>query len=200
MSKDRLRLELPTIERKDDAIDYIREFIAEGTFPCGTNGLYSAICKSESQESYKSWLEHCESCRITQSPVDALPERTYFVVREKDYRIVGMISIHMSLNDERWNNGGNIGYSIRESERGKGYAKTALYLALLRCLAYNLEAILVDCERNNTPSMRTILAVGGKKIREYWSEKYQAWNNVYVIDVYRSINEYYCDYKDKIIG
>ena len=46
---------------------------------------------------------------------------------ESDNKIVGMISIRLKLNKALWNFGGNIGYSIRPSERRKGYNKINLF-------------------------------------------------------------------------
>lgn len=54
-----------------------------------------------------------------------VPSVTYLAAREKDDRLVGIMDFRRRLNQNLLNYGGNIGYSVRPSERGKGYAATA---------------------------------------------------------------------------
>lgn len=51
-------------------------------------------------------------------------------MRKSDNRILGIINIRHALNDYLLTYGGHIGYSIRPSERQKGYGKIQLLLAL----------------------------------------------------------------------
>ena len=51
-----------------------------------------------------------------------VPSVVYLAVREKDDRLVGIMDFRRRLNPYLLNYGGNIGYSVRPSERGKGYA------------------------------------------------------------------------------
>ncbi|HBP25488.1 MAG TPA: GNAT family N-acetyltransferase [Acholeplasmatales bacterium] len=72
-----------------------------------------------------------------------------------------MIDIRHRLNDYLFRLGGNIGYSVRKSERRKGYAKAMLGLALEKCRKLGLERVLVTCYKDNLASAKTILANGG---------------------------------------
>ncbi|MED4162879.1 GNAT family N-acetyltransferase, partial [Halalkalibacterium halodurans] len=51
---------------------------------------------------------------------------------------------------------GHIGYGIRPSERGKGYATLMLKLGLEKAAALGLEKVLITCDKENLPSARTI--------------------------------------------
>ena len=51
-----------------------------------------------------------------------VPSVAYLAAREKDDRLVGIMDFRRKLNQNLLNYGGNIGYSVRPSERGKGYA------------------------------------------------------------------------------
>lgn len=51
-----------------------------------------------------------------------VPSVVHLTAREKDDRLVGIMDFRRRLNPYLLNYGGNIGYSVRPSERGKGYA------------------------------------------------------------------------------
>ena len=72
-----------------------------------------------------------------------------------------MIDIRHSLNEHLFNFGGHIGYSVRKSERRKGYATRMLALALEECRRLGILRVLVTCDSENIASERTILINGG---------------------------------------
>lgn len=72
-----------------------------------------------------------------------------------------MIDIRHFLNDYLEQFGGHIGYSVRKSERKKGYAKMMLALALGECKELNIDRVLLTCSKDNIPSMKTILSQNG---------------------------------------
>ena len=72
-----------------------------------------------------------------------------------------MIQVRHYFNEYLEKYAGHIGYSVRPSERRKGYAKEMLRLALGFCRQIGLERVLVSCKPDNEGSRRTILANGG---------------------------------------
>ena len=89
-------------------------------------------------------------------------QATQFIyIRENDDKIVGMIQIRHYFNDFLKKYGGHIGYSVRPTERRKGYAKEMLGDALTFCKELGMSKVLVTCLRDNTGSRKTILANGG---------------------------------------
>ena len=98
-----------------------------------------------------------------------------------------MINIRLTLNRNLWNYGGHIGYSIRPTERRKGYNKINLFLALNVCAKRGIEAVLLDCDKENLGSSKTMRALGGKMIYEHFDAEKNITIQKYVIDVEESL-------------
>ena len=86
----------------------------------------------------------------------------FLAVRESDGRLMGMIQVRHYFNEYLEKFGGHIGYSVRPSERRKGYGREQLRLALLFCKeTLGLDRALITCKTGNEGSRRTILSAGG---------------------------------------
>lgn len=181
---DKLKLEFPSIEREREAFDFLKEFYNTNSEIHGTCGLYRY------NDRFAEWVRMVKDNVRCVSNEKRVPSETYFLVRESDDRIIGMVTINLELNRSLWDFGGHIGYSIRPSERKKGYNKVNLYLALLVCAKRGLDVVLLVCSKKNLGSSKTIRALGGRMICEYYnSEKNDIIQN-YIIDVKASLSEY----------
>lgn len=67
-----------------------------------------------------------------------------------------MINIRLALNERPRRFGGNIGFSIRPSERGKGCNKINLYPGLKVCAEHGIKSVLPDADPEDPASRRTI--------------------------------------------
>jgi len=142
-----------------------------------------AGCMSlDSCRSAEEWIHICElrkseeTCREVGTEV---PSNTYLAIRQNDNRLVGIIDLRHHINHPilgTW--GGHCGYSVRPSERGKGYAKEMLRLNVKNAKKRGIEKMLVTCDSDNTASEKTILAnsgvfestinVDGTEMKRYW--------------------------------
>ena len=150
-----LRLIVPTIRYKDEIMNYRKEFIENKDSMDGTSGLRNV-------ESFEEWhnaiFDNLKEETVREGLV---PATTYIAISTNDDRLIGMIDIRHHLNDYLLNFGGHIGYSVRKSERQKGYATEILALALKECKEMGMKEILLTCDKDNIASAKTIISNGG---------------------------------------
>ena len=112
---------------------------------------------------------------FSESPAsDASPETvnpnwvvtdTFFALND-DCEIVGVIDLRHTLNDFL-KDFGNSGYSVRPSERKKGYATEMLRQVIEVAKESGLGEIHLSVERSNEPSVKTIKKNGGVYERSF---------------------------------
>ncbi len=83
-----------------------------------------------------------------------VPSEVFLAVRETDDRLIGIIDYRHPLTEFLKRFGGNIGYSVRPSERRRGYASEMLRLLLDKCRASGEEHVLLTCDRGNIASRK----------------------------------------------
>lgn len=177
--RDALRLVKPSEQHEKDVLAYQDEFVRSGDSMDGTAGLGSA-------NSFDEWLQAVRNGEKEETVQEGfVPASEYLAIREADKRLVGMVSIRHRLNDYLLRQGGHIGYSVRESERRKGYATEMLKQSLQLCKELGISKVLVICKKDNIGSARVIQANGGiledevisregELTRRYWITPAQA--------------------------
>lgn len=152
---DEIRLIAPEPIHEKAVMDYKAEFEQYGDNMDGSGML--GLSKT-----FDEWYRMLKDNECEETVKEGyVPAYTYLAMRVSDGRMVGTISIRLRLNDYLASYGGHIGYSVRKSERQKGYAKEMLRLALLKCKAEKIYKVLVTCDKENIASSKTILANGG---------------------------------------
>ena len=114
-------------------------------------------------QDYEQWLSEKEDeSKGLNLQEGRVPSSVYLLKIEGNDRILGHVSIRHSIDNEFLEKvGGHIGYGIRPSERGKGYAKILLNLALKICKELGIENVMITCKKNNIPSAKCIKSNGG---------------------------------------
>jgi predicted acetyltransferase len=111
-------------------------------------------------ESFSEYVDMCERwSRGVGLPDGYVPCSFYVAV--VDGEVVGRVSLRHSLNDFLSKYGGNIGYGVRPSMRGRGYATQMLRQALPICAHLHIKRAVLFCDAHNVASRKTIERCGG---------------------------------------
>ena len=194
---ERFYLEEPSLERKDEIIEYLDEFVKYNSNINGTGSLD----KIYDGYTFEETLERCLNMKNEEyaKSINRVPGKTFLLIRKNDNKIVGTINIRWNLSEKMLKFGGHIGYGIRPTERRKGYNKIQLYLVLLEAQKLNLDKVMLDCSVDNLGSDKTIKALGGILERCELDESDNTMTNVYWINVDESIKKYKNEYSKYII-
>ena len=149
-----MELRRPTLADKETVLDMMAEFEANQSAHDG--GFWDA----ESFD-YEEWLESNRDMEMGLGIPEGWVPAVQLVAFAKDGQAVGFLNLRLRLNDHLLQEGGHIGYSIRPSERGKGYAKESLRQGLQVAKDKNIQRALVTCSTDNPASRAVILANGG---------------------------------------
>jgi predicted acetyltransferase len=113
---------------------------------------------------------------------DGFVAHSTFWLVEHGAEVVGVSNLRHALTSALRRDGGNIGYGVRPSARGRGLATKLLRLTLLRARTVGLKRVLLTCAKENIASARTILRNGGvleseeflpdrsEVVQRYWIE------------------------------
>ena len=136
----------------EQILDYKEEFVLNNEIIQGAANMTAL--------SIPEWVQFTENTKYKESVIPGFVTAHTFFALDND-KIVGIINARHELNDYLLNFGGHIGYSVRKSERRKGYGKKMLNYASKFLFSLGLEKILITCDKNNIASKRTIESYGG---------------------------------------
>ena len=152
---DKIELIRVSADYAGKIMEYKEEFSDEHRGMIYVENRIPGLDYLEEYEDIFKWLQFCEemSDKLT----------WYMAIRESDHQIVGVIVFRHQLeyDDDDVAFASHFGYSVRPSERGKGYAKEQLRLGLEKAKASGLDKVRIVCRDINIGSNKTILANGG---------------------------------------
>ena len=164
-----MELRRPTLADKETVLNMMAEF--EEAQSAHDGGFWDA-----ENFSYEDWLETSRNKEMGIGLLENRVPSIQFVLFDESVRALGFLNLRLRLHEGLLNYAGHIGYSIRPSERGKGYAKEALRQGLQVAKEKNIPRALVTCSTENPASRAVILANGGQfedvrnGTERYWIE------------------------------
>ena len=169
-----IKLVSPSKEHEKEALEFKQEFFDNGEVTINGSELLDQI------DSYSDWLEAItkNTSKESVNPQWVVTD-TYFALDDNN-RIVGIIDLRHELKGFLVDFG-HSGYSVRPSERKKGYATQMLALILERARELNMETVQLSAEKTNTASIKTIVKNGGKYLRTFTVEGEEA--DIYLISL-----------------
>ena len=149
-----MELRRPSLEDKEAILEMMAEF--EQAQSPHDGGFWETEAFS-----YEEWLDGNQNQEIGINLPEGWVPAIQLVAFSEKGQAVGFLNLRLCLNDCLLEEGGHIGYSIRPSERGKGYAKEALRQGLQVAKEKNIKKALVTCSVENPASRAVIVANGG---------------------------------------
>lgn len=159
--ENKINLVRPTLELKEEALAYRGEHFRHGEKVIYGSELF------DKTESYEEWL----SAVTRNTDPETVNENwvvtdTFFAVRKSDGRIIGIIDLRHTLN-EFLKDLGNCGYSVRPSERKKGYATEMLRQLIWVAKEAEMNELHISVEKENMASVKVIQKNGGVYERSF---------------------------------
>ena len=189
-------LEIPSLKRKRDIIDYINELIL---YDSDINGI-EVFTKILNGYTFEEVLEHCLNLENKEyaKKLGKAQMKTFLLIRKEDDKVVGALNIRWNLPKKAKRFGGNIGYGIRPTERKKGHNKINLYLGLIEAQKIGLDKVKLVCEASNLGSVRTLEALGGTLERTEIDSYDGVLTSIYWFNVDETINKYKEIFKNNV--
>lgn len=164
-AEDELFFVEPSMTFADEIAAYRSEMLAADS---DFDGCYSL----KRDEDPQVFVDRCRNWSNPRRPADrhGVWGNVVMAVRKADNRIVGFFQAHSVASEAMEKYTGHVGYSVRPSERRKGYAKRLLAKAKEFMAACGYESITVSCLPDNDSSRKTILSGGGEYIEKVYYE------------------------------
>ena len=172
MAEESIRLIEPCMALREAFVEYVEEFRRAGE-------RFWQQRRGQVRSDFAGFLRELrERAAGANVPSDRVGDTHCWLVRGE--RILGVVRIRHKLTEKLAVEGGHIGYDVRPSERGKGYAKRMLAMALEKARDLGIRQALVTCDKDNVASAGVIRANGGqlhsevpsphtgKLVQRYW--------------------------------
>lgn len=148
---EKLKLINPTIEYKDQALEYVQEF------EDNNSNIYGISWLKKYLDNYEFWLQILKNNESKETvELWRVPAKQFILIRELDNKLIWFIQARLELNENLLQHWWHIWYSIRPSERRKHYATAQLFSVLDLYNNLWIERVLLTCDKINIWSAKTI--------------------------------------------
>ena len=160
LKRDKLKLVRPAKEHKQQALDFRQEFFDNG------EKIINGSEMLDHTDDYDSWLAGVTANTSAETVDPNWVVTDTFFAADAAGKIVGIIDLRHTLNDFL-KDFGNSGYSVRPTERRKGYATRMLAMLLDIAKQSGMTELHLSVEKTNEPSIKTIVKNGGVYERSF---------------------------------
>ena len=162
---EKLDLIAPSLEDAERVKEYRASFPRDRKRVTLNEERIPGLDHLEEFETVEAWLRFTDEMRGKIS--------WFMTLRKPDQKAVGFVCIRHALryDDDTGDFSSHIGYSIRPEERGKGYGKEQLRLALIKAREIGLRRVRIICVDTNERSKKTILGNGGVMLDQLRGEE-----------------------------
>ncbi|MDO4712141.1 MAG: GNAT family N-acetyltransferase [Peptostreptococcaceae bacterium] len=143
-----------SMDRVQELEEYRAEIIASGNTD-GSGGICRGDCAAD-------WVREQLQNRSVIHEGYRMTKEVYLLIDTDRDKVVGIGNFRYDLHPDYLQGVGHIGYSIRPSERGKGFGKLILKYLLQIAERRCQKDLILTCAVGNERSRRTILACGGE--------------------------------------
>ena len=175
MTEEEVKLIEPTEAMQDAYMGFLADFAQAGETQIDGTGVNA---KGDFDSFFRRQKDYARGVNL---PDGLVPASTFWLVRKDE--VFGVCNIRHRLIEKLRDFGGHVGYSIRPSERNKGYGTLMLKLMLGKARELGIDRVLVTCDKGNTASQRVILKNGGVLESESYSEQAGRVTQRYWIDL-----------------
>lgn len=163
-----VKLKKLSLQDGEDIYEMLQEIPAE------ENNMHNKVNGMKWDE-YKEFLAKLDEESKIEGLIDGwkVPFTRYWLY--VDDQPVGIGDIRHFLTDALKNAGGNIGYAIKPTERGKGYGNKILELLLKEAKGYGMDKALITILPGNIASRKVAMANGGIILRENRDDHIRIW-------------------------
>ena len=162
-----LRLMPPDISHEEEMKAYATAFAQNGEKTIhGSNGLNRI-------EKYQDWLDHIKKNRKDRVN-GRFTSETFLVQRVVDGKIIGIVDVRHTLNDDEIQYG-HVGGSILPGERGKGYGTEMTRLGIQKAIEFGNDKVYMSCDSTNAASKKMIENNGLVFVYEYVFGEGEIW-------------------------
>ena len=181
-------LEIPSLKRKQQIIDYINELVL---YNSDINGI-EVFAKILDGYTFEQVLDYCLNLENKEyaENLGKAQMKTFLLIRKEDDKVVGSLNIRWNLPKKVGEFGGNIGYGIRPTERRKGYNKINLYLGLIEAQKIGLNKVKLVCDASNLGSVRTMGSLGATLEKTEIDPNDGVLTSIYCFNVNETIDKY----------
>lgn len=145
-----LNFVLPTEKDRAAVLAFYDEFEKSGTHCIGMGN----------HKDFDRWLTGIQNRRLGKDLPEGYVKENFYVCYDKD-ELVGVFNLKFELTEFLLNFGGHIGYAVRPSKQGRGYATKMLAHGLELAKQIGLDRVLCVCDEDNYASERVIVKNGG---------------------------------------